>query len=1797
MKTQQMKKRWVVLLLSFFMGVSTAWAHDFSATCSSGQTLYYTITDSNNHYVSVVAPGGNNSSGWNNYTKPTGAMEIPATVVSGSVTYTVTIIENYAFYGCSGLTSVTIPNTVTTIGDSAFVECTSLNSFNIPSSVTEIGSDPFWHTAWENNQPEGIVLYKDNCCLGFTWPRPSGDLNFAQGTRLICSEAFYGNYGLTSVTIPGSVTSIGGSAFENCTGLTSVTLGEGVTSINSLSFAACTGLISVNIPNTVTSIGNGAFYGCSELTEVTISNSVTSIEESTFYGCSGLTSVTIPNSVTSIGSEAFQGCSSLTSVTIPNSVTSIGSYAFYGCSGLTSVTIGNSVTFIGPDAFSGCSGLTSVTIGNSVTYIGDYAFSGCNGLTSFNIPSSVTEIGFRAFYETGWCNSQSDGILYKDGCLIGYKGSAPTGAFSIDDGTRIIAGGALAGCPNLTSVTIPNSVTAICRSAFLEDTALAEVSMGSGVTLIGKTAFSSTALTTFTVPNSVIRIRDNAFFHCTQLESVTIGNSVVSLGEKLFSSCYALNTITVLAETPPAVIYNHEQQGLGVSSSNVLIEIPCGTLSAYQNAPVWRYYNLSDPNREITATVSPAESGTVSGAGNHCLGETCTLVATAAAGYTFANWTKAGIIVSTNANYSFEVTEAGDYTANFVPANYTITATANPANGGTVSGAGTYSHGASCTLTATPANGYAFVQWTENGTAVSTSPTYTFEVTGARNLTAVFEQSNHWSPIGGTLYNMTVNGYITINGVEQTVTTLEVGAFCGNECRGSFCAAFFPPTQQYIVSHTIVSNEQSGETITFRLFDQATGQELTNLQCMNDVEFEADATIGTIGDWFVFAFGQQVTIAATANPTSGGTVSGAGDYAIGANCTLTATPSEGYTFTNWKKGNTVVSTSANYTFTVTEAASYTATFTLNSYAITATANPTTGGTVTGAGTYNHGASCTLTATPAEGYTFTNWKKGNTVVSTSANYTFTVTEAASYTATFTLNSYTITATANPTVGGTVSGAGTYNHGASCTLTATSAEGYTFTNWKKGNTVVSTSATYTFNVTEAASYTATFTLNSYTITATANPTVGGTVSGAGTYNHGASCTLTATPATGYTFTNWKKGNTVVSTSTNYTFTVTEAASYTATFTLNSYAITATANPTSGGTVSGAGTYNHGDQVTLTATANEGYTFVDWTENGVAVTTDASYSFMAIGDRDLVANFSEMTFTNHWTTITGTQFNMTMSGLIYIDGAVQASTALEIGAFCGDECRGSARAQFFPPTGEYVVSLTVVSNLQSGENITFRLYDHVTQQEFPTECVNSITFVANSSHGEMGNWYPYAFNNAVAITAVVTPEGAGVVEGFGDYLPGTSCTLTATANTGYAFRSWSVAGEVVSTDNPYTFTVSGGVEVTANFDSQETTALTEGWTWWSTSIELSGIDGLTMLEESLGHNGLVIKAANKFVQNYYPSLGYDYWFGQLGSDDFTNASSYMIQTTADCEVTMTGTYADPSDHPIQLYPNWTWIGYPCGVQQSATSAFTGFIPTANDKVKGQYAFSTYYDNYGWFPEFTMTPGQGYMYQSNASDTRTLTFANGSKADPMPANQENLYWRSNVHAYADNMNVIAVVTIEGEEQGGEGLELGAFVNGECRGSVFLKHFPPTDRWYAMLTVTGMDGDKVEFGIMDRGRGMASMTSDKSLFFQSNAVIGELDEPCTINFSTMGCAENNLESPMHIYPNPIRRNETFRILVPLGEKVAEMTIVNTLGTVICHKVGAIDSLEMEGLPVAGVYMVRVVSDSGNVYYGKLIVR
>ena len=379
---------------------------------------------------------------------------------------------------------------------------------------------------------------------------------------------------------------------------------------------------------------------------------------------------------------------------------------------------------------------------------------------------------------------------------------------------------------------------------------------------------------------------------------------------------------------------------------------------------------------------------------------------------------------------------------------------------------------------------------------------------------------------------------------------------------------------------------------------------------------------------------QTFNISVSVNPTDGGTVVGAGLYNDGDTANLIARPDSAYNFLNWTLNGTEVSTDTSYSFTVTSDTSLVVNFS-QIYTVFTSVSPTNAGVISGAGTYNDGGTATLTVRANTGYNFINWTSADTEITTATSFSLSVTSDTLIIANFELQSFSVSASSNPTSGGIVSGAGTYNYGDTATLTATSNTGYNFVNWTTNGTEVSTDTSYSFTVTSDTALIANF-VQIFDVSASANPTSGGIVSGAGTYNYGDTATLTATSNTGYNFVNWTSNGAEISTDTSYSFTVTTDTSFVANFELKSFNISASVNPIGVGIVSGAGIYNYEDTATLTATPNTGYNFVNWTENSTEVSTDSVYSFVVNADRTLVANFEDKTSI--------TEFGNKMSFLVY-------------------------------------------------------------------------------------------------------------------------------------------------------------------------------------------------------------------------------------------------------------------------------------------------------------------------------------------------------------------------------------------------------------------------------------------------------------------------------------------------------------------------------------------------------------------------
>ena len=457
--------------------------------------------------------------------------------------------------------------------------------------------------------------------------------------------------GITDITIPESVTSIGYGAFSGCENLTSITIPEGVTSINSSTFEGCRKLTTINIPEGVKSIGEQAFRDCSSLTDITIPKGVTSINSSTFEGCSSLTAITIPENsqLTSIESSAFEGCSGLTTITIPKGVTSIGNEAFRYCSGLITITIPEGVTSIESSVFEGCSGLTTITIPEGVTSIGAWTFDNCENLTTITIPKGVMNIGYEAFSgcssltsvtceakippTTVWNTfnevSKSIPVYVPANSVEAYKSAEHWSEFTniqpiiiasgtcgdnltwelTDDGKLTIEGtGAMysygwSDSPLyshhefITEVVIPAGVTNIGEGVFWDCTGLTEVTIPAGVTSVDNYAFSGCRnLVSVSVPESVRSIGVYAFQNCNNLTAINIPEGVTSILNYAFENCNSLASITIPAGVTS--ICSHAFWGC-----SGLTSIICNAVTPPAVEDEWTLY---DVNRSIPVYVPTA---------------------------------------------------------------------------------------------------------------------------------------------------------------------------------------------------------------------------------------------------------------------------------------------------------------------------------------------------------------------------------------------------------------------------------------------------------------------------------------------------------------------------------------------------------------------------------------------------------------------------------------------------------------------------------------------------------------------------------------------------------------------------------------------------------------------------------------------------------------------------------------------------------------------------------------------------------------------------------------------------------------------------------------------------------------------------------------------------------------------------------------------------------------------------------------------------------------------------------------
>ena len=1253
------------------------------------------------------------------------AFEFCLSVTSITIPENVTSIADRAFHGCSSLTSITIPNSVTSIGANAFSGCSSLTSMIVESGNSIYDSRENCNAIVET-ATNTLIAGCQNTII------PNSVTGIGSFAFAYCSS-------LTSITIPNSVTSIGNNAFDGAGIYNDESNWENdVLYIDNCLIEARESISNAyTIKDNTRLIGDDTFSHCSSLTSVTIPNSVTSIGKEAFYKCSSLTSITIPNSVNSIGNFAFAYCRSLKSVewnvvnhadfikeydspfrgapissfTFGENVEYIPAYLCYHMDSLKSVTIPNNVDSIGEYAFAHCSSLTSTTIPNSVISIGEYAFAYCSSLTSITIPNSVISIGDDAFYDCFALKSVEWNV--KNHADFGWNEwpfdeKSPIHSFTFGENVEYIPSYLCYHMDSLKSVTIPNNVDSIGEYAFAH----------------------CSSLTSTTIPNSVISIGEYAFAYCDSLTSATIGSGVKSIGQYAFYNSDSIKYIFSTPLLPPAIESN-------VFSSNVYDNATLHVLSSdYKSHDVWkrfdsiqvadtiysdgiRYKVITKSGELLSESLLTEESFNkftrVSVEGDYTwrydnpygasmnafqnetnatlpnedwfISPALDLEGCSSATLTFSHafGPKAQVPTSSSQKAQYTIWVSNDFEGDVASATWTQLL-------GMEYGTTAWEYISSGNITIPTENLKANCRVAWKYTCTNASATWeinnvSLSATTHTNTKPTLQVIDGVSPYSGNIVIPSVVKYMnadlevasigniafrncsSLNSVtiENGVKTIEEYAFYNS----SLAAITLPNTLTSIgysafsgcSTLTSISIPNSVKNLGRSAFENCVS--LTTIILSNEMTILNDNTfqdcsslkavklggkLTTIGEYVFSGCLKLNEISLPASITS-----------ISENAFATCTKLYDIYCYAMEPPTAYESSFANYNAFLHVPCDNQRVYLLDvlfgnfKYIECLEAETATTDTVVVDPSFNDAEFTWPSNSDADSYTLAISKDGEVFCTLTFNangqltgiafapsrnrqhnapaavqaangFTFTVTgldEGSVYTYDLvikdsednTLQSYSgefrtqsvddrIIMVEYDATQGEVIGAGTYLLGDIVTLTVIPNEGYQFTTWGDGNT----DNPRTLVVTQDTTLTAIFEILTYNVTVTCDP-IHGSVTGSGTYNHGDVATLTATPSEGYTFVEWGDG----CTDNPRALMVTQDTTLTAVFEILTYNVTVTCDPIHG-SVTGSGTYNYGDVVTLTAIPNEGYQFVRWSNE----VEDNPYTFVISDNVKLSAEF---------------------------------------------------------------------------------------------------------------------------------------------------------------------------------------------------------------------------------------------------------------------------------------------------------------------------------------------------------------------------------------------------------------------------------------------------------------------------------------------------------------------------------------------------------------------------------------------------
>jgi len=1274
------------------------------------------------------------------------------------------------------------------------------------------------------------------------------DVSFGDSLLSIGDYAFSECTSIDTVIFPNTVSTIGQYSFQNCTALSDLTFGSSLLSIGDYAFSGCSSVDIIHFPNTLSTIGQYSFQNCTALSDLTFGNSLELISMGAFMNCSSISNVIITDNIQTIGDRAFYNCDNLLTLN-SNNVHTIGEQAFSSCDRLITVSLCNSVTVIGSQAFKDCYRMMDLSLGPELDTIGDSAFQGCSRLRKPVLPEGLLSIGSYAFDGCG----DIVGRLSFPASITNIGDYAYNGVGTIDDIEMVgsnpptIYQHTFAAVDSLVPVYVPcGSVLQYYTTDWWENFPSLQENTPFHLTVSENNSVMGTATVTQqpTCSNYTARIQAtaNSGYHFLQWNDGNTANprQLTMTQDTEFVAQFAVNYCYITVNSNDETMGS--ASGTGLYNYNAPVTMTATSLDGYhflrwsdgvtQNP---RYLQATRDSSftaifasnvsSITVASANPDMGAVGGSGVYYYQNLITITATANYGYHFTQWNDGN---SQNPR-TITVSQDSAFTAYFAPNNYTIVASSNNSTMGSVTGSGSYTYLHEMSMTATAAYGYHFVQWndgiTDNPRTITVRCDSAFTAQFAANSYLITVESNDpsmGSAYGGGSYNYGAQatlsaaanaGYHFSQWSDGNTDNPRIITVSNN---ASFTAVF--------VTNNYVLNVVSGNPVAGTVSGSGTYEymSLINITATpyygyhftqwndNNTENPRMVTVTQNSTYTAqFAPNEYAVAVVSANPERG-TATGSGTYNYNASIEISAVAEYGFHFVQWSDGNT----NNPRTVTVTGNATYTAVFEPNSYTLTVTSSNPAIGTAQGGGSYSYMTVVNITATPNAGYHFTQWADGNT----DNPRTVTVTQNATYTAQFAINGYAVQVTSNNSNMGSVTGSGSYTYGSPATMSATPYYGYHFVQWQDGNT----DNPRTVVVTNDAQYTAQFVRNSYLITANSSNVSMGTATGGGSYEYLQQVMLTAVPMPHYHFTMW---NDSIEDNPR-TVTVTRDSLFTAHFAIDRHTVSIGTETPERGEVTGSQSVDYLTAIYITATANYGYHFTQWSDGNtsnprrVVVECDTSFTaefepnqYTALiqsgdevmgsvsttgGSYPYLTSLTVSVTANYGYHFTGWSDGVTDNPRTIVLTQDTSITAIfEINVYtltvsCNNETMGSVTGG-----GDY--------NYQSQVSVsaTAAAHHHFLQwSDGNTSNPRLVTVLSDTAFMAI-----FESDPQYQITVTVNDDAGGTATGGGMFYAGETAIIEAAANEHYYFVSWS---DGVSS-NPRQVTVIENVTYTALFSPE--------------------------------------------------------------------------------------------------------------------------------------------------------------------------------------------------------------------------------------------------------------------------------------------------------------------------------------------------------------------------------------------------